>query len=402
MLQAFFCPSMLRFTTMKHMQKHLLLIIMMIVGCQLFLAAQIVVKGSHATFLREGDKSFITATITNKTNQPITGQVHLTLINPVNNKPVDGWFQNVFPSQYYSVEASANARIQFPIQAAFGYIQTLHYQLEATVLENKKEVIANSKYIDSFCVYTNRVLMADSLVLKTNKDTILKGAFAPLLQAPESSTHNNLRISMSASTAVDYWKLQIGNKQFTSTGHAVFDTLLGPDFISNELGNYTLQINHSGAKNNIETKITWTHYNKIEKPFKSNGSFRLQKTIRQKIKDKWVILSENAPLHINDTLDVTITIGTPKPFAKILISENTTGGATLLLPKNIAALKYPSLFTKEIVGNGISQQQIHYQYILTNTGVFSTGNTLVNIQTNALNKHSTQLFIPATEFRIEE
>jgi hypothetical protein len=73
-----------------------------------------------------------------------------------------------------------------------------------------------------------------------------------------------------------------------------------------------------------------------------------------------------------------------------------------LLPKNIAALKYPSLFTKEIVGNGISQQQIHYQYILTNTGVFSTGNTLVNIQTNALNKHSTQLFIPATEFRIEE
>jgi len=374
----------------------------MIVSCQIFLAAQIAVTGSHATFLREGDKSFITATITNKTNQPITGQVHLALINPINNNPVDGWFQNVFPSQYYSVEAGANVRIQFPIQAAFGYIQSLQYQLEASVLENKKEVIASSKYKDSFQVYTNRAFMTDSLVLKTSKDTILKGAFAPLLQSPESSTHNNLRISMSALIPVDYWKIQLGNKQFTTTGLALFDTLLSTDFISNEMGNYTLQTNHSGAKNNLETKIIWTHYNKIEKPIKSFESFRLQKTTRKKIKGKWVVLSENALLHINDTLDVTITIGTPKPFAKILITENTPGSATLLLTKNIAALKYPSLFTKEFVDNGLSQQKIHYQFTLTNAGVFSTGNTFVDIKTNNAKPNSIRLFIPATELRIED
>ena len=243
---------------------------------------QVVIRGLHANFLREGDKSFITATIVNKTNKPVTGQVHLSLLNPSNNSPVDGWFQNVFPSQYYSIDAGANIRIQFPIQAAFGYMQLLRYQLEATVLENKKEVVATSNYTDSFFVYTNRILVSDSVVLKTSKDTLIKGIFSALLNAPESSTHHNLRISYTASTPLDYWKLQMGNKQFTIAGRARFDTLLLSDFISNDMGNYSLQTSSSGAVNKQETKIIWSQYKKVEQAIKSNSSFELQKTIQQK------------------------------------------------------------------------------------------------------------------------
>ena len=169
-------------------------------------SAQVIVTGSHAAFLREGDKSFITATVSNKSNKPITGQVHLALINPINNSPVDGWFQNVFPSQFYSIDAGAEIRIQFPLQAAFGYIQMLRYQLEATVLENKKEIVSSSKFTDSVQVYTNRILVADSIIIKSSKDTMIKGVFAPLLHAPESSTHQSLRILMNAPTPLDYWK----------------------------------------------------------------------------------------------------------------------------------------------------------------------------------------------------
>ena len=393
---------MIRFTNMKPLRKHLLFLIV-IAFCSIYIAnGQVVVSGRHANFLREGDKSFITATIVNKTNKQVTGQVHLSLINPSNNSPVDGWFQNVFPSQYYSIDAGAEIRIQFPIQAAFGFMQLLRYQLEATVIENKKEVVATSNYTDSFFVYTNRVLVSDSVVLKSSKDTLIKGIFSALLNAPESSTHNNMRISFNAATPLDYWKLQMGNKQFTIAGRARFDSLLVGDFISNDMGNYSLQTSSSGAVNKQETKIIWSQYNKVEKPIKSNSAFRLQKIIQQKINGRWIVLPENATLHVGDTLNVTVSISTPKAFNKIVIEENIMGGAVLLLSQNSAAKKYASDFTQVLATNKLAQQQIFYQYILSSAGVFSTGNSFVRIETNASKQSPIKLFIPATEIRVEE
>jgi hypothetical protein len=387
---------------MKPLRKHLLFLIVIAV-CSIYIAnGQVVVSGRHANFLREGDKSFITATIVNKTNKQVTGQVHLSLINPSNNSAVDGWFQNVFPSQYYSIDAGAEIRIQFPIQAAFGFMQLLRYQLEATVLENKKEVVATSNYTDSFFVYTNRVLVSDSVVLKSSKDTLIKGIFSALLNAPESSTHHNMRISFNAATPLDYWKLQMGNKQFTIAGRARFDSLLVGDFISNDMGNYSLQTSSSGAVNKQETKIIWSQYNKVEKPIKFNSAFRLQKIIQQKINGRWIVLPENATLHVGDTLNVTVSISTPRTFNKIVIEENIMGGTVILLPQNSAAKKYASYFTQNIVANKLAQQQIHYQYILISAGVFSTGNTFASIETNTSKQSPIKLFIPATEIRVEE
>ena len=391
---------------MKRLQKQSLLLILIFIGCHFYAASQVVITGSHAAFLREGDKSFITATLTNKSNKPVTGQVHLALINPSSNSPVDGWFQNVFPSQFYSIDAGSVIRIQFPIQAAFGYIQMLRYQLEATVLENKKEVVATSTYKDSFQIYTNRILVSDSIIITSFKDTLIKGNFASLLKAPESSTHNSLRISFAASTPLDYWKLQMGNKQFTTAGRDRFDTLLLSDFISNDMGAYTLQTIHATRNNKQQTKIVWTHYNKIEKPVIYNASFRLQKTIQQKIKGRWIDIPENATLHIGDTLNVTLTINTPQVFKKISIEENTMGSASLLVTANQDVKKYDSYFTKEISYNSLAKQVFSYQYILTSAGVFNTGNTFVNIKTKALKQNAArktiQLFLPTTEIRIED
>jgi hypothetical protein len=389
---------MIRFTNMKP----LLFLMVIALGSIHMANGQVVISGRHAFFLREGDKSFITATIVNKSNKPVTGQVHLSLINPSNNSPVDGWFQNVFPSQFYSIDAGTETRIQFPIQAAFGYLQLLRYQLEATVLENKKEVISKSTYTDSFFVHTNRILVSDSVVLKTSKDTTLKGIFSALLNAPESSTHNNMRISFTASTPLDYWKLQMGNKQFTIAGRTRFDTLLLSDFITNEMGNYTLQTNHSVTKNNSETKIIWTHYNKVEKPIKSNKSFGLQKIIQQKINGRWIVLPENATLHVGDTLNITVAISTHAAFEKISFEENIMGGTALILPQNSAAKKYASYFTQEIGANRLAKQVINYQYILASAGVYSTGNTFVRIETNTSKQIPIKLFIPAIEIRVEE
>jgi hypothetical protein len=282
----------------------------------------------------------------------------------------------------------------------------LRYQLEATILENKKEVVATTSYTDSFQVYTNRLLVSDSVVLKSSKDTLIKGIFSALLHAPESSTHNNMRVSFTASTPLDYWKLQMGNKHFTIAGRARFDSLLVGDFISNEMGNYSLQTSSSGAFNKQETKIIWSQYKKVEQAIKSNSSFELQKTIQQKINGRWNLIAENATLRVGDTLHVTVTIATPKKFDKILLEENLVGGSQLLLSQNIGEKKYASLFTKEMGYNPLAKQILSYQFILTRTGVFSTGNTVVTITSKNIKQKtalkSIQLFIPATEIRIEE
>jgi hypothetical protein len=194
----------------------------------------------------------------------------------------------------------------------------------------------------------------------------------------------------------------MGNKQFTITGRARFDTLLLGDFISNDMGNYSLQTNSSGVVNKQETKIVWSQYNKVEKPIKSNRSFRLQKTIQQKINGRWVVLPENATLHVGDTINVTVGISTPTAFEKISIEEHIMGGAVLLLPQNSAAKKYASYFTQEIAFNKLAKQQIQYQYILSSAGVFSTGNSFVRIITSTSKQSPIKLFIPSTEIRVEE
>lgn len=367
---------------------------------------QVKITGSHTAFLREGDKSFITAILTNKSNKPATGQVHLALINPTTKSSVDGWFQNVFPSQFYSINAGAELRIQFPLQAAFGYIQMLRYQLEATVLENKKEVVATTTYTDSFQIYTNRILVSDSIVITSSKDTLIKGLYVSLLQTPESSTHKSLRISFAAPTPLDYWKIQMGNKQFTTTGRVHFDTLLLSDFISNDMGDYSLQTIHSAISNTQQTKIVWTHYDKIEKPINNKGFFKLKKIIQRKINGRWNTLSENTTLHVGDTLNVTVTIATPKKFENIVLEENMMANARLLVPQPLGSTKFDTQFTKEIRANLLTKQVINYQYILTGAGVFSTGNTFVSIATKSANNKSSnslvKLFLPTTEIRTEE
>jgi len=132
----------------------------------------------------------------------------------------------------------------------------------------------------------------------------------------------------------------------------------------------------------------------------------LQKTIQQKINGRWNLIAENAALRVGDTLHVTVTIATPKKFDKILLEENLVGGSQLLLSQNTGEKKYASLFTKEMRYNPLAKQILSYQFILTRTGVFSTGNTVATITSKNIKQKtalkSIQLFIPSTEIRIEE
>ena len=63
----------------KSMEKQIHLFILMALCSSYIATGQVVVTGSHASFLREGDKSFITATINNKSNNQIINTYYFLL-----------------------------------------------------------------------------------------------------------------------------------------------------------------------------------------------------------------------------------------------------------------------------------------------------------------------------------
>ncbi|MDB5209831.1 MAG: alpha-2-macroglobulin, partial [Sediminibacterium sp.] len=86
---------------------------------------KLMVQPNAPRFMREGDNMEFSTKIVNLTDKEITGQAMLELIDPVSNTSVDGWFQNVFPAQFFTVEAGQSFAIKFPIQIPFGYNRAL-------------------------------------------------------------------------------------------------------------------------------------------------------------------------------------------------------------------------------------------------------------------------------------
>ena len=73
----------------------------------------LMVQPNIPRFLREGDQMELSVKIANLTNKELTGTITLELIDATTNTSVDGWFQNVFPQQYFTAEAAQSGIVQF-------------------------------------------------------------------------------------------------------------------------------------------------------------------------------------------------------------------------------------------------------------------------------------------------
>lgn len=94
-------------------------------------AKQLMVQANAPRFLREGDRIEFSTKIVNTTEKELSGQVELSLIDPSTNKPVDGWFQNSFPNQYFTAEAGQSVVVKFPIQVPISYTKPLQWRVIA-------------------------------------------------------------------------------------------------------------------------------------------------------------------------------------------------------------------------------------------------------------------------------
>lgn len=76
-------------------------------------------------FLRHGDKTELKAVIVNKSAKEVTAQAQLQLYDGATNTAVDGWFQNIFPVQYFTVAAGDSSTLQFPVAVPYLFTSTL-------------------------------------------------------------------------------------------------------------------------------------------------------------------------------------------------------------------------------------------------------------------------------------
>lgn len=153
----------------------------------------LMVQANAPRFMREGDKMEFSAKVSNLSDQELSGQIMLELIDASAGSSVDGWFQNVFPSQYFTVPAKQSSVVKFPIQIPFSFNRALTWRLVAKA-GNYSDGEENT-----LPVLTNRQLVTESLPILITKDTTQRFRFEKLINANSPSlTHEALTISYTA------------------------------------------------------------------------------------------------------------------------------------------------------------------------------------------------------------
>ena len=153
----------------------------------------LMVQSNAPRFMREGDKMEFSTRIANMSDKELTGQITLELVDATTNTSVDGWFQNIFPTQYFTVGAKQTEAVKFPIQIPFSYNKPLIWRVVAksgNYSDGEENVLA---------VLSNRSLVTESLSILVKGDTTQQFHFTKLLNQNSSSlTNESLTVEFSS------------------------------------------------------------------------------------------------------------------------------------------------------------------------------------------------------------
>ncbi|MFT3846848.1 MAG: alpha-2-macroglobulin family protein [Lacibacter sp.] len=133
-------------------------------------------------FLREGDRFEFTAKITNLTDKELSGESNLQLFNTTTMQPVDGWFQNTFPVQHFTIAAGQSTVVKFRTEVPYNFNEALTYRIIAKAADKSDGEEA------TLPVLTNRMLVTETLPLPMRGDGTKNFSFTKLLQSDRSET----------------------------------------------------------------------------------------------------------------------------------------------------------------------------------------------------------------------
>jgi hypothetical protein len=158
---------------------------------------QLMVQPNPPRFLREGDKIEFTSKIVNLTDKEITGQAELQLFDATTNESVSGWFNNVFPNQYFTVAAGQSEAVTFPLQVPYLFNKALVWRIVARAGDVSDGEEA------AMPVLTNRMLVTETLPLNIKGEQTKNFKFDKLLNTGNSETlqHQSLTIEYTSNPA---------------------------------------------------------------------------------------------------------------------------------------------------------------------------------------------------------
>ena len=157
----------------------------------------LMVQPNVPRFFREGDKLEFSAKVVNMTDKEITGQAQLLLFDATTNQPVDGWFRNAFPNQYFTVAAKGSEVVNFPIDVPYQFNKALVWRVVARAgnVSDGEEAFMP--------VLTNRTLVTETLPINMRGTGIKQFTFDKLINSTGSETiqHHAITVEYSSNPA---------------------------------------------------------------------------------------------------------------------------------------------------------------------------------------------------------
>ena len=178
----------------------------------------LMVQPNAPRFLREGDRIEFSAKIVNLSDKEITGTTQLELLDAANNKPVDGWFKNIFPTQYFTVAAGQSTAVKFPIDIPFNFNSAMTYRIVAKSLNNSREHSPDllsggaGGFSDgeemTLPVLTNRMLVTESMPINLRNETTKNFTFEKLRNSGSSQTITNHALTVEYTSNPAWYAVQ--------------------------------------------------------------------------------------------------------------------------------------------------------------------------------------------------
>ncbi|GAB4094333.1 alpha-2-macroglobulin family protein [Flaviaesturariibacter terrae] len=142
----------------------------------------LMVQPNLPRFLRQGDHLQIATKVVNTSGKEMTGQVQLELFDAATGTAVDGWFQNVFPNQYFTVDANSSEAVTFPVEVPYLYNSALTWRITA------RSGDFSDAEENTLPVLSSKILVTETLPLPMRGNGSKSFTFEKLLQSGSSET----------------------------------------------------------------------------------------------------------------------------------------------------------------------------------------------------------------------
>ncbi len=163
----------------------------------------LMIQPNAPRFMREGDKIEFSAKVVNLTDKEVTGTAVLELLDAATGKPVDGWFKNMFPTQYFTAPAGQSFAVKFPMEIPFNYNSALTYRIVA-----KADGASDGEEM-SLPVLTNRMMVTETMPINMRGNVTIKNfKFEKLLQSSNSSTLSNHALTIEYTSNPAWYAVQ--------------------------------------------------------------------------------------------------------------------------------------------------------------------------------------------------